>query len=85
MGFPRQEYWIGLPFPSPGDLPNPGIKPASPTLTGGFFITELPGKPQKILNYMLMTHSSVPCCVKLFLGARFTGGETEAQRSVTKS
>ena len=32
MGFIRQEYWSGLPFPSPGDLPNPGIKPRSPTL-----------------------------------------------------
>ena len=32
MGFPRQEYWSGLPFPSPGDLPNPGIEPGSPTL-----------------------------------------------------
>ena len=32
MGFSRQEYWSGLPFPSPGDLPNPGIEPRSPTL-----------------------------------------------------
>ena len=32
MGFPRQEYWSGLPFPSPGDLPDPGIKPGSPAL-----------------------------------------------------
>ena len=32
MGFPRQEYWSGLPFPSPGDLPNPGIEPGSPAL-----------------------------------------------------
>ena len=43
----RQEYWSGLPFPSPGDLPNPGIKPASlvsPALAGGFFITVPPGK-----------------------------------------
>ena len=47
MGFPRQEYWNGLPFPSPGDLPNPEIKSASPTLTGGFFTTEPPGKPHK--------------------------------------
>ena len=31
MGFSRQEYWSGLPFPSPGDLPNPGIEPGSPT------------------------------------------------------
>ena len=40
MGFPRQEYWSGLPFPSPGDLPDPGIKPASltsPALAGRFF------------------------------------------------
>ena len=32
MGFSRQEYWSGLPFPSPGDLPNPGIEPGSPAL-----------------------------------------------------
>ena len=32
MGFSRQEYWSGLPFPSPGDLPNPGLEPGSPTL-----------------------------------------------------
>ena len=40
MGFPRQEYWSGLPFPSPGDLPDPGIKTKSPALAGGFFTTE---------------------------------------------
>jgi len=34
MGFPRQEYWSGLPFPSLGDLPSPGIKPTSPALAG---------------------------------------------------
>ena len=45
MGFPKQEYWSGLPFPSPRDLPDPGIKPMSPALAGGFFTTELPGKP----------------------------------------
>ena len=42
MGFPRQEYWSGLPCPSPGDLPHPGIKPESlmpPTLAGIFFTT----------------------------------------------
>ena len=38
MGFPRQEYWSGLPFPSPGYHPNPGIKPVSPALTGGGFL-----------------------------------------------
>ena len=45
MGFPRQEYWSGLPFPSPGYLANPGIKPMSPTLAAGFFTTEPPVKP----------------------------------------
>ena len=45
MGFPKQEYWSGLPFPSPRDLPDPGIKPMSPALAGGFFTTELPRKP----------------------------------------
>ena len=43
MGFPRQ-YWSGLPFPSPGDRPNPGTEPRPPALTGGVFTTESPGK-----------------------------------------
>ena len=45
-----QEYWSGLPFPSPGDLPDSGIKlalPVSASLAGGFFITVPPGKPNK--------------------------------------
>ena len=42
--FPRQEYWSGLPFPSPRDLPNPRIEPTSPALAGRFFTTEPPGK-----------------------------------------
>ena len=45
MGFPRQEYRSGLPFPSPGDLPNPGIKPRSPELQADSLLTEPPGKP----------------------------------------
>ena len=45
MGFSRQKYWSGLPFPSPGDRPNPGIKPTPPDLEGGFFTTEPLGKP----------------------------------------
>ena len=44
MGFSRQECWSGLPFPSPGDLPDPGIEPVSPALASGFFIAEAPGK-----------------------------------------
>ena len=45
-GFSRQEYWSGLPFPSPGDLSDPGIKPRSPALRADSLQTELPGKPQ---------------------------------------
>ena len=45
MGFSRQAYWIGLPFPPPEDLPYPGIKPGSPALAGKFFTTEPPGNP----------------------------------------
>ena len=43
MRFPRQEYWSGLPFPSGGDHPNPGIKPMFSALAGGFITTEPPG------------------------------------------
>ena len=45
MGFSRQEYWSGLPFPSPGDLPNPGIEPTSPALQAYALTSEPPGKP----------------------------------------
>ena len=44
MGFSRQEYWSGLPFPHPGDLSDPGIESTSCALANGFFTTELPGK-----------------------------------------
>ena len=47
MGFPRQEYWSGVPFPSPGDLPDPEIKPASPALAGGYFTADPHTKPQR--------------------------------------
>ena len=45
MGFSRQEHWSGLPFPSPGDLPDPGIQPVSPASVGRFFTAEPPGNP----------------------------------------
>ena len=44
MGFSRQEYWSGLPFPSPGDLPDPGIEPGSPALEADALTSEPPGK-----------------------------------------
>ena len=45
MGFTRQEYWHGLPLPSPEDLPNSGAEPMSPALAGRLFTTEPPGMP----------------------------------------
>ena len=48
VGFSRQEYWSGLPFPSPGDLSNPGVETESPALAGRFFTAEPPGKPDFI-------------------------------------
>ena len=48
MGFSRQEYWSGLPFLSPGDLPDPGIKPRSPTLQADALTSEPPGKPKNM-------------------------------------
>ena len=56
MGFPRQEYWSELPFPSPGDPPNPGIEPASlasPALAGRFFTPAPPVKPNLNVAYIL--------------------------------
>ena len=53
MGFSKQAYWSGLPFPSPGDLPDPGIEPVSPALAGRFLTTEPPGK-----CYHYKVHSS---------------------------
>ena len=44
MGFPRQEYWNGLAFPSPGDLPDPGVEPTFPTLQADSLLSESPGK-----------------------------------------
>ena len=45
MGFSRQEYWSGLPFPSPGDLPDPGMEPGSPELQADALPSEPPGSP----------------------------------------
>ena len=53
MGFPRQEYWSGLPFLSPGDLPDLGIEPVSAALAGRFFTTEPSGKPYYFIDRCL--------------------------------
>ena len=76
MKFSRQEHWSGLPFPPPGALPNPGIKPmslASPSLAGGFFTIEPPEKPHQtqsnhqnqgcnIVPPYFQIHCSLTCC-----------------------
>ena len=60
MGFPRQEYWSGLTFPSPRGHPDSGMEPMSPSLAGGFFTTAPPEKPcqgkgeSALYNYPLL-------------------------------
>ena len=71
MGFSRQEYWSGLPFPSPGDLPNPGVEPGSPTLQADTLPSEPPGKscsipgsgrpPGEGIGYPLQYSWASPC------------------------
>ena len=56
MGFPRQEYWSGLPFPFPGDLPDPGLEAGCPALAGGFFtLSHL--ELHSYTLYLLISHS----------------------------
>ena len=60
-GFPKREYWSGLPFPPPRDLPDPGMKLASlaaPALADGYFTTEPPGKPLTFHTYLVQTAHS---------------------------
>ena len=54
MGFSRQEYWIGLPFPSPGDLPHPGIEPRSPALEAEALSSEPPGKGDLLKEFAIV-------------------------------
>ena len=63
MGFSRQEYWSGLPFPSPGDLPNSGIKPESPTLQADALTSEPPGMPSAYLRLLIFLPAVlIPAC-----------------------
>ena len=59
IGFPRQEYWSGLPFLSPGDLPDPGIEPMSLAFAGRFFVTEPPMKPRDAILGPILGLSNV--------------------------
>ena len=63
MGFSRQEHWSGLPFPSPGDLPDPGIKPESPAFQADSLLTELQRNPllwrEGVTNCYHKTNSNI--------------------------
>ena len=65
MGFPRQEHWSGLPFPSSGDLTDPGIEPASPALAGRLFTAEPLGKPYRDLSHSNLCDNVGPSMVLL--------------------
>ena len=70
MGLARQEYWRGLPVPSPGDLPNPGTEPTSPALAGRFFTYEPSAKPlsqlqKDSISQGFLLHACVLSCVRL--------------------
>ena len=68
MGFSRQKYWSGLPFPSPGDLPNPGIKPGSPALQAASLPSEPPGRFETISGFRNdYGMHSINDCIYLFL------------------
>ena len=66
MGFSRQEYWIGLPFPSPEDLPNSGIKPRSPVLQADSSPLEIPRKPQCIIRCFINHELSYKCILPFY-------------------
>ena len=65
MGFPRQEYWRGLPFPSPGDLPDLGIEPRSPASLADSLPTELQGKLKVgYINFLFIYKAKIIlCCI----------------------
>ena len=59
MGFSRQEYWGGQPFPSPGDLSDPGLGPGSPALQADTLLCESPGKPSQSIESRILRHREV--------------------------
>ena len=59
VGFSRQEYWSGLLFPSPGDLPDPGIEPRSPALQADALSSEPSGKPSFVTYFKILYRSDI--------------------------
>ena len=77
MGFFRQEYWSGVPFPPPGDLPDPGIEPGSPALWADSLPTEPSGKPQmKALPSLKLNHSLLQGAVLHRVPGLYSLGDT---------
>ena len=77
MGFSRQEYWDGLPFPSPGDLPNPGTEPTS--LVSALQADSLPAEPLgKIWMQLKLTYRSMTCIFSFILVKNCKDGSTLA-------
>ena len=70
VGFSRQDYWSGLPFPSPGDSPNPEIKPRSPALQTGALPSEPPGKPKFYKYYTVHVRDWASMDFGIFKGPR---------------
>ena len=76
MGFLRQEYWNGLPLPSPGALPDPGIRPKSPTLQADSLLSEPPGEALHMCIYMY-----VCLCVYIYMNV-FAHGASQVDQTV---
>ena len=78
VGFSRQAYWGGLPFTSPGDIPNPGIKPGSPALQADTLPSELSGKPIFLKSQMgaQCLNAELKQMVKKTTGSKPAGGPT---------
>ena len=79
MGFSRQEHWSGLPCPLPGDLPDPGIEPKSPTLQTDSLRSEPPGKPSVYHKYKLMPDIVGSGLLSSFVSFALRLGETHSK------
>ena len=80
MEFSRQEYWSGLPFPTLGYLPNPGIEPASPALAGRFFTTVPTGKPSQYIHSTNSHHVNFKYTILCFSWG-FSGGSVGGKKN----
>ena len=79
--FSRPEYWSGLPIPSPGDLPNPGVEPRSPTLQMDSLLSEPPGKPYLYFNMFSHTVSQSSKVAPYFISLRFVSESQDSYLS----